>query len=133
MIQAAFLHWQARAKENGRTLLAPAVPADSQFITAAYAAALCASRLVSSSPRGPASTTTLCAVMNLSGDDLASKCGLKLPLNHAAQRTRAVNRIVAMFGEVVARLVGQLELRFSAPRRPAGAAARKLNIHDLPM
>src|ERR1700689_1707765 len=49
-------------------------------------------------------------VANFAQQQLAPERGLQLTLDHAPQRPRAVNRIVTVLGEVVARLVGQLEL-----------------------
>src|SRR6185312_17385357 len=48
------------------------------------------------------------AIANLARQQLAPERGLQLALDHAPQRTCAINRIVAVLGQVVARLFGQL-------------------------
>src|SRR5271169_2485457 len=69
------------------------------------------------------------AVADLAGQQLAAQRGFQLTLDHPPQRTRAVNRIVAAFGEVVARLVGQIELDL-ALAQPLPQLA-ELDIHNL--
>ncbi len=50
------------------------------------------------------------SVANLTREQLPPDRGFEFALDHPPERPRAVDRVVAMLGEVVARLVRQFEL-----------------------
>jgi len=69
------------------------------------------------------------AVAHFARQQLAAQCGFQFALDHAPQRTRAVDRIVAALGEVVARLVRQFDFDLALGQPFAQPA--HLNIDDL--
>src|SRR5690349_5744666 len=69
------------------------------------------------------------SVANLAREQFPPDRGFELALDHPPERPRTVDRVVAMLGEVVARLIGQFELDlalFEALAQPLD-----LNIDDL--
>jgi len=70
------------------------------------------------------------AIANLAGEKFSAKGGFKLPLKHSPQWPRTVHRIIAVLGEVVPRIVGQLEFDLALFEPPP--QMRELNVDDLP-
>src|ERR1700736_229108 len=69
------------------------------------------------------------AVTNLAGQHLAPERGLDFALNYSAQWARAIDRIIPVLCQIIARFVRQLQLDLTLGEPLAQAA--ELNLHDL--
>ena len=71
----------------------------------------------------PASTCTVSPGDELAGEDLQRQRVLQVPLDGPLERPRAVDRVVAVLGEELARLGGELERRAAGPRAACASRA----------